>query len=443
MHWLRNPMRSRVSMITLEKHFESRSSYWTYFMTVPLVRFRCRARGRRSQHSVLFVNLAEKPSLQQLVAGVILAGRLLERALEHFVLDRLGHDHDAVVVAEYEIARLDFNAAALDGDVDVGHEAAPPRVERHDAARERRKAHRDDALHVAHDGVDDGSVRAAHPGGGREQLAPRSHRPRVVGAVNGDVAGAQRIDRPDLVDVRIGLDGLVSGHPQKRPGATDHDEIRVQRPDVVPHRLVPQPEIVESIGHDRRVELLANPAELLLVRFPGHGSSSLADYESNTMVPASGANEIQAPLPGAKRLADATWTRQRIAPDSTRYSVSSPRKIRSVTRPWYAFVASSGLALDSASSSGRMDAPAASPILRLRPTSSDRNAETTPNPGTSSRALREPASVTRPMSRFVTPRKPATNPVLGRRKTSSARPCCSMTPSRITTKWSASTIASA
>src|SRR5207244_2127659 len=167
-------------------------------------------------------------------------------------------DH-AIIVAEYEIAGLDLHAAALNGYVDVGHEAAPPRIQRHDAARKRGKAHGDDPLDVSDDGVDDRPGRTAHLRRGREQLTPGGHRPRMVGAVDRDVTGPQRIDRSDLVYVRVRFHGLVGRHPEQRPRSAHHDEVRMQWPDVMTHRLVPKAEAVQCVGDYGRVELLANP----------------------------------------------------------------------------------------------------------------------------------------------------------------------------------------
>src|SRR5215468_2185415 len=267
MHWTRRPRLSRVSMITLEKNWESCSSYLRYLMWMPL---RLRTESIPSEDAVLLIDLGEKASLEQLVARAVLAGRLSKRFRQRFVFHGLRDHHDPVVVPEHEISRVDFHATALDGDVDVGDESAAPRVERHDPARERRKAHRDDALHVANDCVDDGARRAAHARRGRQELSPWGDRPRMIGAVHGHVSGTQRIDGPDLVDVRIRLDRLEGLHPEERPRPADHDEVRMQWPDVVTHRLLAESESIERVGYDRRVELLADPGELFLFGFPVH-----------------------------------------------------------------------------------------------------------------------------------------------------------------------------
>src|SRR5215470_2837116 len=92
MRCTRRPSVSRTSMITLEKQWASLSSYLRYLMprlslrgaVVFPTRCSCPTLGRQfSEHAVLLVDLAEQPSLQQLVARMVLACCLAERLFEH------------------------------------------------------------------------------------------------------------------------------------------------------------------------------------------------------------------------------------------------------------------------------------------------------------------------------------------------------------------------
>src|SRR5262245_61147273 len=106
-----------------------------------------------SKHPVLSVDLAEQQALVQRGAGVVLALRLLPRLRDDFRLALVRNDHDAVRIAEHDVAAAHANASTLDWYVTLHHAGAALGVERPDAAVEYGEAHGPNLADVADQSV--------------------------------------------------------------------------------------------------------------------------------------------------------------------------------------------------------------------------------------------------------------------------------------------------
>src|SRR5690606_58885 len=89
--------------------------------------------GRASKDAVFGVDLAQQQAVLELLAGLVLAGNLLQRGLDDFRCDLPWHDDDAVDIAEDQVARGDRDTSAFDRQVAGHHLAATARVEWSDA----------------------------------------------------------------------------------------------------------------------------------------------------------------------------------------------------------------------------------------------------------------------------------------------------------------------
>src|SRR5665213_4114788 len=168
-------------------------------------------------------------------------GKLLAFALFVGVaLFALGHDvanislsdnHDAIIIGDHGIARLDIDAGADHGDVD-GAERRLDRALGRNRLRPHRKAHLAQRLYVAATGVDDEADDAARHQRGREQVAEHA-----VGVVGG-TADHQDVARPALFD-RDMYHPVVAGLRQHRDRSAGRFAARPYRPQIGFHQSDP------------------------------------------------------------------------------------------------------------------------------------------------------------------------------------------------------------
>ena len=128
---------------------------------------------------------------------------------------------------------------------------ASERVARRDRGRERRHAEAADAGDVPDAAVGDDADAAAGEHPRRQQLAPDGHVEEAAGGEHDDRAGRRRVDRGELVLVRV-LEHLVArARGDRERAARDRDRPALQRPHRVLHRLRPTAEPVEDVRERR------------------------------------------------------------------------------------------------------------------------------------------------------------------------------------------------
>ena len=199
-----------------------------------------------SENPVAAERLRDRHPLGQRLADEVLAADLLLGQRDRLLGDALGDDHDAVVVGQDQVARVDEDAAAADRHVVPGDVEPPEAVGRMDAPAEDREAHRDDRPRVPRVAVDHHAAAAPIAGGGREQLAPEAP---VALRDDHHVAGPEGVDGRHLPLVRLGRRELGGGHGPDRPRDAGRPRPGEQRPDLGPQGLLAVAQPVEHVGH--------------------------------------------------------------------------------------------------------------------------------------------------------------------------------------------------
>src|SRR6267143_3193965 len=120
----------------------------------------------------------------------------------------LPDNHDAVVVGDHGVARLNIDYGAYHGDVD-GAECRLDRALGRDSLRPHRKSHLAQRLHVAAAGIDDKPGDAARHQRGREQIA--EHAVGIIGAAadHQDVTRSALLDRDIIIQLSPGCASTV------------------------------------------------------------------------------------------------------------------------------------------------------------------------------------------------------------------------------------------
>ena len=127
-----------------------------------------------SEHAIPPEGLGDRHPLGQRPADEVLAADLLLGHRQRLLGDGARDRHDAVLVGQDQVARVDQDAAATDRDVVLRHVDPTEAVARVDPPAEDREPHGGDGPRVPGVAVDDHAPAAAIPGGGREQFAPEA-----------------------------------------------------------------------------------------------------------------------------------------------------------------------------------------------------------------------------------------------------------------------------